>query len=93
MGRTYVPHSLEVIHSVNSHCFIMNTSLYEAYTFVIWLIRFKKDVTRKKSWVQPFFDKSGQLGSLAVPTELDQESEGFISFYTRQGKVLNFYIS
>jgi len=49
------------------------------------------DVTRNKSWVQPFFDKSGQLGSPAVPTELDQESEGFRSFYTgRRGKVLNF---
>jgi hypothetical protein len=53
--------------------------------------RFKNYVTRKKSWVQPFFNKSGHLGSPAVPTELDQESEGFRSFYTgRQGKVLNF---
>jgi hypothetical protein len=69
-GRTHVPYSLEVIHSGNIHCFSMNT-LYEAYTFVIWLIRrFKKDVIRKKSWVQPFFDKSGQLGNPAVPTEL-----------------------
>jgi hypothetical protein len=73
----------------------MNKSLYEAYTFVIWLIRrFKKDVRRKKSWLQRFFDKSGQLGSPAVPTELDQESEGFTSFYTgRKGKVLNFALS
>jgi hypothetical protein len=73
----------------------MNMSLHEAYTFVIWLIRrFKKGVTRKKSWVQPFFDKSDQLGSPAVPTELDQESEGFRSFYTgRQGKVLYFALS
>lgn len=66
----------------------MNTSLYKAYTFAIWLIRrFKKDVTRKKSWVQPFFDKSGQLGSPAVPTE------GFRSFYTGRCKVLYFALS
>jgi hypothetical protein len=56
--------------------------------------RFKKGVRRKKYWLQPFFDKSGQLGSPAVPTELDREIEGFTSLYTgRKGKVLNFALS
>jgi hypothetical protein len=68
----YVPYTLEVIHSGNIHHLSINTSPDEEDIFVMWLMRgFKKDVTRKKSWVHPFFNKSGQLGISVVPKELD----------------------
>ena len=54
----------------------MNLSSDEEDTFVTWLMRrrLKKDVTSKKYWVHPFFNRSSQLGTSVSATELDDDS-------------------
>jgi len=43
----------------------------------------KKEITRRKYWVHPYFNKSGEIISDEV-TELDQDREVFGLFQTGQ---------
>jgi hypothetical protein len=50
-----------------------------------------EEATRRKLWVLPYFNKSGELCSFIVTWELDYDSEKYRSFYTgKHTKVLNF---
>jgi hypothetical protein len=56
--------------------------------FVIWLVEkeIKENVTRRKYWVNPYFNKINELGNFVVARKLHQYIKKIRVFFTRRPK-------
>jgi hypothetical protein len=75
-----VTRTTEVIYSDDIHCF--SADVFRRVGRICYLLKgekIKEEGNKKEVLVTPLLQKSGELGTLVVASELDQGTERFIS--------------